>query len=213
MEINIIIKRVEVLVEELNEVTDTERIEEIIDELSSYIEQVNQKNKELKLTIKKVLKSKTTDIVIIEKKVYPSLVASIRFRDQYEQIAYYYTALAEYVAGSEIGPPVSLYYEQNFELGHDTEICVPISKPIDDFTLTINGKTVTIESKVVEGGTYLATVNEGHFETIAGVWAVIEQYAVDNNYNIAVPSSEIYIREDLVDLSKQVTEIRLLIAE
>jgi len=79
--------------------------------------------------------------------------------------------------------------------------------------LTVNGKTFTIKSRVLEGGTYLATVNEGHFETKAGVWAEIEQYAIDNHYNITVPSWEIYIREDLVDLSKQVTEIRLRIAD
>ncbi len=213
MDINMILKRVEILAEELKTTTDKARIKEIKNELHSYAGQVKQKSKELKKTIDLVIKSTTTDIVIIEKKVYPNLVASIRFRDQYDKISDYYYALYEKVSGLEIGPPISLYYEQNFELGHDTEICIPISRPIDDCTVTVNGKTFTIKSRVLEGGTYLATVNEGHFETIAGVWAEIEQYAIDNHYNITVPSWEIYIREDLVDLSKQVTEIRLRIAD
>jgi effector-binding domain-containing protein len=139
------------------------------------------------------------------------LVACLRVRSQYEDIEAYYIALDEYARPLACDVGFSMYYEQDYEKGHDVEICIPVTEGMEPITVECMGKQVTIQTRVLEGGEHLSITHLGHFATLDAVWQQIEQYAIDNNVEITVPSREIYLHEDVDDLRKQVTKIMLRI--
>lgn len=136
-------------------------------------------------------------------------IASIRFRAQYTDIADYYLALAEAVGADGLGGGFSLYYDQDYERGHDIEICMQISQPFDSVTTAVNGKEVVVSCRVLEGGELLSATHLGNSDTIQYLWIQIEQYAIDNGINFDSPAREIYVYEDFNDYRKQVTTVQI----
>ena len=141
------------------------------------------------------------------------LVASIRFRAQYDDIVSYYTVLDEYMRALASDVGFSLYYEQDYDRGHDIELCIPVIKEIEPIEAECLGNPITIRTRILEGGEHLSTTHLGHFFTLDSVWLQIEEYADAHNIEIDVPSREIYVHEDLEDLRKQVTKIMLRMAK
>ncbi|MFD1906559.1 hypothetical protein ACFSQ7_25170 [Paenibacillus rhizoplanae] len=72
---------------------------------------------------------------------------------------------------------MSLYYEQNYELGHDTEICIPVSKAVEGESIEYKGQKIPIVTKTLEGGYFLSVVHQGTPDTLGDVWAQIDLYA------------------------------------
>ncbi|MBE9913481.1 hypothetical protein G8C92_05495 [Paenibacillus donghaensis] len=149
------------------------------------------------------------EFTVVKKYVMPVMVASVRFRGQYEEISGLYEKLDHEVQGLVNGRGFSLYYEQNYETGHDTEICIPVSKAVEGTSIEYKGKKIPITTKILEGGYFLSVVHQGTPDTLGNVWAQIEEYAKNTGVKILSPSREIYVQEDLKDYRKQVTEIQL----
>ena len=143
--------------------------------------------------------------------VEDQLIAGIRFRGQYTEIADYYLALREVVGDRAIGGGFSLYYDQDYEIGHDTEICLNITEPFESTTVNVNGKEATIECRILEGGEFLSATHLGHANTLGYLWTQIEQYAVDECITFGGASREIYDYEDFTDDRKQVTTVQIRI--
>ena len=97
--------------------------------------------------------------------VEDQLIASIRFRGQYTEIGEYYLALKEVVGDRAIGGGFSLYYNQDYENGHDTEICLKITEEFEPTTVMVNGKEVMVSCRVLEGGEFLSVTHLGHANT------------------------------------------------
>ncbi|WP_068618085.1 stalk domain-containing protein [Paenibacillus tuaregi] len=149
------------------------------------------------------------EFTVVKKYVMPVLVASVRFRGQYEEISDVYEKLDHEVKDLVNARGFSLYYEQNYEKGHDTEICIPVSKSVEGASIEYKGKQLPVTFKILEGGYFLSVVHQGTPDTLANVWAQIEEYAKNTGVKILSPSREIYVQEDLKDYRKQVTEIQL----
>lgn len=137
------------------------------------------------------------------------LIASIRFRGQYTEIGEYYLALKEVVGDRAIGGGFSLYYNQDYENGHDTEICLKITEEFEPTTVMVNGKEVMVSCRVLEGGEFLSVTHLGHANTLGRIWEQIEQYAVDKCITFGGASREIYEYEDFSDDRKQVTTVQI----
>lgn len=137
------------------------------------------------------------------------LIAGIRFRGQYTEIADYYLALREVVDDRAIGGGFSLYYDQDYENGHDTEICLKITEAFDPTIVAVNDKEVTVSCRTLEGGDFLSVTHLGHANTLGYIWAQIEQYAVDHCITFGGASREIYEYEDFTDDRKQVTTVQI----
>lgn len=150
-----------------------------------------------------------TKVEVERLQIKDQLIAGIRFRGQYTEIADYYLALREVVGDRAIGGGFSLYYDQDYDNGHDTEICLKITKAFAPTTVTVNGKEVTISCRTLEGGDFLSVTHLGHANTLGYLWAQIEQYAVDHCITFGGASREIYEYEDFTDDRKQVTTVQI----
>lgn len=151
------------------------------------------------------------EFTVVKKYVFPMLVASVRYRGQYEEIADTYTKLDNKVKNIKNGNGFSMYYEQNYKLGHDTEVCIPIKEAIEDSFIEHKGKQIPVKTRMLEGGYFLSVVHQGTPDTLADVWEQMERYAANTNVKILTPSLEVYLHEDVKDYRKQVTEILLRI--
>lgn len=149
------------------------------------------------------------EFTVVKKYVMPVMVASVRFRGQYEEISGVYEKLDQQIKGAANGKGFSLYYEQNYETGHDTEICIPVSKAVEGASIEYKGSQIPVVTKILEGGYFLSVVHQGTPDTLGNVWAQMEEYAKNTGVEILSPSREIYVQEDLKDYRKQVTEIQL----
>ncbi len=150
-----------------------------------------------------------TKVEVERLQIEDQLIAGIRFRGQYTEIADYYLALRDVVGDNAISGGFSLYYDQDYENGHDTEICLKINKAFEPTTVTVNGKQVTVSCRTLEGGDFLSVTHLGHANTLGYIWAQIEQYAVDNCITFGGASREIYDYEDFTDDRKQVTTVQI----
>ena len=161
------------------------------------------------LNKKKCTLSLETKVEVERLQIEDQLIAGIRFRGQYTEIADYYLALREVVGDRALSGGFSLYYDQDYENGHDTEICLKISEAFEPTTVTVKGKEVTVSCRTLEGGDFLSVTHLGHANTLGYVWAQIEQYAVDNCITFGGASREIYEYEDFTDDRKQVTTVQI----
>lgn len=96
---------------------------------------------------------------VTRKKVEDVLIASIRFRGQYEEVGKYMDQLFQHVEKYVNGPAFALYHSQDFEKGHDIEACAPVSQTVE---------TDEIKSRVLEGGEMLSAVHHGSYGTLSG---------------------------------------------
>lgn len=149
------------------------------------------------------------EFTVVKKYVFPIQVASIRYRGQYEEITKVFTLLDSKVKDVINGQGMSLYYEQNYELGHDTEICIPVSKAVEGEFIEYKGQKIPIVTRMLEGGYFLSVVHQGTPDTLGDVWAQMDLYAKNTGVQLTTPSREVYVHEDLKDYRKQVTEIQL----
>lgn len=170
-------------------------------------------NKDFDLSVKLNKKSGTlsleTKVEVERLQIKDQLIAGIRFRGQYTEIADYYRVLRDAVGDRAIGGGFSLYYDQDYENGHDTEICLKITKAFEPIKGTVNGKEVTINCRTLEGGDFLSVTHLGHAKTLGYIWTQIEQYAVDHLITFGGASREIYEYEDFTDDRKQVTTVQI----
>jgi effector-binding domain-containing protein len=146
----------------------------------------------------------TEEPLVERKAVGEILVASLRFRGQYEEVGKYmdplYKAAGEYAAG----PCFALYYEGDTEEGHDIEVCVPVSQPVE-------GEGIT--SRVLPAAEVISTTHRGPYGTDLGMaWVAFLAYTQNHDVATGGPAREIYVEWNPDDPKLNVTELQLPVA-
>jgi effector-binding domain-containing protein len=124
------------------------------------------------------------------KTVEDVLIASIRYRGQFEEMPTYFLNLFAHAWSYMNGPPLALYYDAGTEEGYDIEVCVPVSDTVE---------TSEIKTRLLEGGKFLTTLYYGDGETLYGqnlskTWDDrLLAYVGKNNIPVAPPLREIHM--------------------
>ena len=139
-----------------------------------------------------------------------TLIASIRFVGQFDEIPRHFGKLAEGVGPHVNGKAFTLYRGGNPEAGYDVEVCFPVSQRVDKGD---------IKSRVLEGEDVICTIHRGPYrsededKSIDATWGRFWSYTVEHHIGIAENACrEIYL-EDMTDhgddAERYVTEIMM----
>jgi DNA-binding transcriptional MerR regulator len=105
---------------------------------------------------------------------------------------------------SPSGPPATIYHDEDFrEQDVDVEVVVPVASPAPE------GERV--KTRDLCGGHMACVVHQGGYGTIGGTYGQVMGWIEANDYHIAGPPREIYLKgpESGDDPSTYVTEIRI----
>ncbi len=107
-----------------------------------------------------------------------------------------------------IGPPAVIYHDEEFrEQDADVEVVAPVAGPVPE------GERV--RGLELPGGEVASVVHEGSYDTIGGTYGQVMGWIEANDYCIAGPPREIYLKgpESGDDPSTYVTEIQVPVAK
>lgn len=110
------------------------------------------------------------------KVVDDTFIASIHFRGQYEEIPEYFGRLYEHVKPYVRGRALCLFHGRAPEGGHHLEVCYPVSQAVD------SGQ---INSRILEGGPYLAAPHSGPYDSPGAIWGGLSDYMDKHQIEIA----------------------------
>jgi len=163
---------------------------------------VNYNPEDLSQNLTEIMMPIATEEPVVERKaVGEMLVASLRFRGQYEEVGKYMDPLYGVAGEYAVGPCFALYYEGDTEEGHDIEVCVPVSQPVE-------GEGIT--SRVLHGADVISTVHRGPYGVnVGGAWVGFLAYAKAHGVATGGPAREIYLEWNPEDPTKYVTELQL----
>jgi effector-binding domain-containing protein len=136
------------------------------------------------------------EITLVEEK--PQLVAGMRRRGHYREIAKMLPALFEYAIsqGAVIsGPPHYIMHEKSVEealkaeeAGNaDIEVCVPIAEKIPE--------TDEIKCYELPGGKMARIINKGPYEASGPVYERLFAWLLENGHKLAGPIREAYLND------------------
>jgi AraC family transcriptional regulator len=136
------------------------------------------------------------EITIVDEK--PKLVAGMRKRGHYKEIAKMLPALFEYVMsqGAVIaGPPLYIMHEKSVEdavkadeAGNaDIEVCVPIAERIPE--------TDEIKCYALSGGKMAKIIHKGPYEASGPVYERLFAWIEINGHKVAGPIREAYLND------------------
>jgi effector-binding domain-containing protein len=143
------------------------------------------------------------------------LIASIRFRGEYDEVPQRFRQLYEQVKPYVTGKGMLLhhYFDERVGAGYDLEVCYPVSQPVE----TEEGK-----SRALEGGQMLCALHvgppgkRGEPGSISDVWQKVWGYARQHDaIPDCVPSREVYLedaQEHGDNTAQYVTELQLAYA-
>ena len=137
-----------------------------------------------------------TEITVIDEK--PHLVAGMRRKGHYKEIAEMLPSLFEYIMSQKaiiVGHPLFLCHETGVEEAKradetgnaDIEICVPIAKKIQE-----NDKIKCYE---LDGGKMAKTVHKGPYQECESTYMKLFDWLQENNYKIVGPIREGYVND------------------
>lgn len=149
--------------------------------------------------------NKSADIVI--KDIPDVLIASIRFRGQYQDAGTYFSKLFKQCGRHTNGSPFFLYYDTDYkEEDADIEACVSVKAPVEN-----DG----IKSRVLKGGQAITIVHKGPYDTLGDSYKQLIDYAIRTGLKTIIPSREIYLKGPGMILprspKKYITEIQMLV--
>jgi effector-binding domain-containing protein len=143
----------------------------------------------------------TAEPAVERKAVGEMLVASVRYRGAYEEVGKYMDPLYEQAGEYAVGPCFALYYENDTEEGHDIEVCVPVSRPVEAEGIT---------SRVLPAADVVSTVHRGPYGVNLGVaWIAFLAYLKNRDVATGGPAREIYLEWNPDDPTRYVTELQL----
>ncbi len=149
---------------------------------------------------------------INHKKIDDMLIASIRFRGQYEEIPKYFDKLYEQVKPYVSGKGIFLhhYFDESLGEGHDFEVCYPVRQAVE---------TEEVKSRVLEGGEMLYAIHIGPHgprgaagslsDTWRKLWAYMGKHEIIPDSG---PRREVYLedtQEHKEHTEQYVTEVQL----
>jgi effector-binding domain-containing protein len=125
-----------------------------------------------------------------------TLIASIRFVGQYDEIPRNFGKLADLVGPYINGKAFTLYRGGDSKTGYDVEVCFPVSQRMEKGD---------IKSRVLEGEDVVCTIYRGSYRSedeekgIGATWGRFWRYSVEHHIGIAENACrEIYL-EDMMD--------------
>jgi effector-binding domain-containing protein len=103
---------------------------------------------------------------------------------------------------SPVGPPVGVYYDEEFREEMDVEVAVPVAGPVPEAGRVKMGQLPAVE-------TMACVVHEGGYDTFGATYGQLMTWIEANGYRIAGPIREVYLRgpESGNDPSTYVTEV------
>jgi len=113
---------------------------------------------------------------VIGKNIDDMLVASIRFRGEYEEIPKYFAKLYEQVKPYVSGKAICLFRGRDPKEGHHLEVCYPVSQAVE---------TEEIKSWLLEGGEMLAASLGGPYDSPSAIWENVFAYLEQHDVEIA----------------------------
>ena len=136
------------------------------------------------------------EITIVEEK--PQIVAGLRRRGHYKDIAKMLPALFEYVMSSGAiiaGPPLYLWREKSVEealkadeAGNaDIEVCVPIAEKIPE--------NDDIKCYELSGGRMANIIHKGPYEASGPAYERLFAWLLENGLNLTGPIREAYLND------------------
>ena len=138
--------------------------------------------------------------LVTVKYVGDMLIASIRFRGEYDEAPQRFEQLYEQVKSYVTGKGILLhhFFDQSVEPGQDLEVCFPVSQPVE---------TGEVKSRVLEGGQMLCAVHAGPpgkrgepgsiSDAWAKIWSYLRQHSVIAD---SVPRREIYLEDGMTEV-------------
>jgi AraC family transcriptional regulator len=136
------------------------------------------------------------EITIVEEK--PQLVAGMRRRGHYKEIAKMLPALFEYVIGRGAiiaGPPLYLCHEKSVEEAQkadeagnaDIEVCVPIAEKIPE--------SDDIKCYELSGGKNARIIHKGPYEACEPAYERLFAWLLENGLKLTGPIREAYLND------------------
>ncbi len=135
------------------------------------------------------------------------LVASIRFRGPYEEVAPRFEQIRAAVSTRATGAGIVIFHDFNPESDHELEVCVPISEVVDAAGITC---------RVLPGGPWLAIIHRGPYQGNQGTlstWRMLGVHIREHCIGIAEdPMREVYLEGPEThndDVSQYLTELQV----
>lgn len=147
------------------------------------------------------------DSGIVIKNIPDTLVASIRFRGQYQDAGVYFPRLFKLCGRHANGSPFFLYYDTDYkEEDADIEACVPVKTAVEG-----DG----IMSRLLKGGQAITIIHKGPYDTLGDSYKKLIDYVTQTGLEILTPSREVYLKGPGMILPRSprkfVTEIQMLV--
>jgi len=157
---------------------------------------------DLSQNLTEILMPVATEEPVVERKVVGEmLIASLRFRGAYEDVGKYMDPLYRQAGEYAVGPCFALYHEGDTEEGHDVEVCVPVSQPVE-------GEGIT--SRVLPATEVVSTVHRGPYGVNVSVaWVAFLASLKNRDVAAGGPAREIYLEWNPEDPRQYVTELQL----
>lgn len=140
------------------------------------MDSVDHKNKEMDVTMRYEITIK--DIPEIK-------VASIRYKDRYENCGSYIGKLYKALKGNVGGACFNLYHDSEYAEIADIETCVPVKKDINNPKISCR-KVPKIKA--------ISTIHKGRYENSSHAYKALLDYAKQNNLETTTPTREVYIK-------------------
>jgi DNA-binding transcriptional MerR regulator/effector-binding domain-containing protein len=169
--------------------------------IGSTLDQILSQQREVRSTMQ------TTTLQVAEKSLGPQLVAAIRMKGKYCECGKAFGRIARRFGRYLCGPPLLLHYDCEYrEDDANFEACMPIRQ---------GASADGIEVRDLPGGKCVSLVHQGPYEDLGRSYAVILKYAHDHNYEIEIPTREVYLKGPGMifkgNPKKYLTEIQLMV--
>jgi len=136
------------------------------------------------------------EVTIVEEK--PQLVAGMRRRGHYKEIAKMFPALFEYIVSRDaiiVGPPLYLWHEKSVEealkadeAGNaDIEVCIPIAKKVPE--------NDEIKCYEISGGKMAKITHKGPYEESVPVYERLFAWLEENGCKLTGSIREAYLND------------------
>lgn len=114
------------------------------------------------------------------------LVASYRYRGNYQEMSKYLSKMYQEIKGASSNqPPFNLYYDEAFEEQAEIEICIPIKKHF-------SASFCTIQTLPEIAG--ISTIHQGSYASLTLAYKVLLDDAIQHQYHLMIPSREVYLK-------------------
>ncbi len=134
-------------------------------------------------------------------------VASIRYKDSYDQCGKYIGKLYKALKGNVKGACFNLYYNEEYAEIADIETCIPIKS---------NVKNSDVSCRIIPEIKGISTMHKGNYEDLNHAYKALFDYAKQNNIETTLPIREVYIKGPGMifkgNPNKYITEIVIPIA-